>query len=135
VGQESSLAIGSDGLAVIGHWDFTNVRLRITRCSNAECTEATTSTIENNRQEGNHLSLTIGTDGFPIASLVDVNFSSLWVAHCLDASCATSETNPVDATGSSSTMIIIDTDDRPLIVASTGSRLRVTRCNNSTCTA
>ena len=135
MGWYPSIAIGDDGLAVISHHDRTKGDLLVTKCTNDDCSESTTTVVDSTNEVGLYSSLAIGSDGFPIISLVDVNFSSLWVTHCNDHACSDSVTTPVDNAASSSTSITIGADDRPLIAASTGSKLRVTRCNNATCTA
>ena len=37
VAQDTSIAIGTDGLPVISHWDLTNGDLRVTKCNRRTC--------------------------------------------------------------------------------------------------
>ncbi len=45
VGAHGSIAIGSDGLAVVSHYDSGAEALRVTHCSNVVCTAATSVTV------------------------------------------------------------------------------------------
>src|SRR5206468_3742369 len=82
VGWSTSVAIGTDGLGLIGYWDGNNGHLKVAHCSNVACTTATTSTIDSAPQVGPYTSLAIGADGLGLISYYDVTNGDLKVAHC-----------------------------------------------------
>ena len=140
VGDFSSLAIGTDGLPVIGHQDVTAGTLRVTHCNNIACTSATSATVDDPANSvGAFISLAIGTDGLAVISHQDGTAGTLRVTHCSNVACtsATSTTvdDPANAVGAF-TSLAIGTDGLPVISHSdsTALALRVTHCGNVTCT-
>ena len=73
VGGFTSIAIGTDGLPVVAHKDFTANALRVTACGNVTCTDGQVSTtvLDTANNVGNGASVAIGSDGRPVISHVD----------------------------------------------------------------
>ena len=143
VGNYTSLAIGTDGLPVISHWDLTAGALRVTHCGNVTCTNGNTSTTVDGptaNSVGRYSSLAIGADGLPVISHQMGTANALRITHCNNVACtnATSTTvdDPANAVGFD-TSLAIGTDGLVVIGHQdrTAGALRVTRCNNVACTS
>lgn len=143
VGRYSSIAIGSDGFAVIAHFNLSAVALRVTHCSNVACTLASSLNVDDpiGVSVGEYVSLAIGADGLPIISHRDGTNGALRVSHCGNVTCtsgnvSTTVDNPVNnvATGTS---IAIGVDGRAVISHqdATAGALRITHCANVACTS
>lgn len=102
-GHPVSIALGSDGFARMAYQDNTNFHLRYTRCTNADCTTANSTTIDSGINAANTgVSIAIGSDGFPrIAYDDETNFAAKF-AQCTNNDCTTLNTNTV---GSASTYV------------------------------
>ena len=89
VGVTASLAIGTDGLPVISHRDFTAGALRVTHCGNVACTNGNTSTTVDDpaNSVGATTSLAIGSDGLPVISHFDSTAGALRVTKCASRTC------------------------------------------------
>jgi hypothetical protein len=87
VGQFSSLAIGADGMPVISYYDATNGALKVARCLDVKCTDATLTTLDDSGDAGYHTAITIGTDGLPIIAYYERVGETLRVAHCSNRFC------------------------------------------------
>ncbi len=140
VGEWTSIAIGTDGLPIISHRDFTALALRITHCGNAACTAGNISTTVDDTANslGSRTSIAVGVDGLPIISHWDLTALALRVTHCGNAACTTgnvSTTVDDPLFGQGQTSIAIGADGLPIISHSGGSDLRVTHCGNAACTA
>ncbi len=91
VGQETSIAIGTDGLPIIAYWDATNQDLRVTKCSTFDCSAGYTSTsVDTTNNAGHDSSIAILPSGLPIIS--GVQQSTLRVNRCGNTSCSGSGT-------------------------------------------
>ena len=143
VGRYTSIAIGSDGFAVIAHFNLTAAALRVTHCSNVACTSATSLNVDDpiGLSVGEYVALTIGADGLPIISHRDATNLALRVTHCGNAACSSSNVsttidNPANAVGTD-TSIAIGVDGRAVIshLDATVGALRVTHCANVACTS
>ena len=142
VGYNPSLAIGTDGLAVIGHRDVSAGTLRVTHCSNLACTTATSATVDTLPGEvGHDASLAIGSDGLPVISHRANSASALRVTHCGNVTCTNGNTSttvddPANLVGYF-TSLAIGTDGLPVISHRdvTARARRVTHCNNVTCSS
>ena len=143
VGLWTSLAIGTDGLPVISHQDFTLFALRITHCGNVTCTSGNLSTTVDDVANlvGGTTSIAIGADGLPVVAHLDATVGDLRVTHCGDATCSSG--NVSTTVDDSANVVGIDpgvgigTDGRPMIShwdASAGT-LKVTHCGNAACTS
>ncbi len=88
VGVHTSLALGTDGLAVISHLDLTANALRVTRCNDVACTSATSATVDDPANVvGFFSSLALGTDGLPVISHGDTTAGTLRVTKCASRTC------------------------------------------------
>jgi hypothetical protein len=143
VGRYSSIAIGTDGFAVIAHFNLSALAMRITHCANVACTSATSLNVDDpiGITVGEYASLTIGADGLPIVSHRDTTNSALRVTHCGNVACtsgnvSTTVDNPANGVGMN-TSITIGTDGRAVISHqdTTAGALRITHCANVACTA
>jgi hypothetical protein len=143
VGFYTSIAIGSDGLPIISHQDFTAGALRVTHCGNVACTAGNVSTTVDapGNQVGFYTSIAIGSDGLPIISHQDQTAGALRVTHCGNVACtAGNVSTTVDAPGTQVgffTSIAIGSDGLPIISHQDVMvfALRVTHCGNVACTA
>jgi hypothetical protein len=80
----SSLAIGRDGLGVVGYYDLGNNRLKVAHCADPACGDASTVTIPASRVFDP--SIAIGADGLPLIGSDDE--SSVSVVRCADETCS-----------------------------------------------
>ena len=82
VGEDSSIAIGTDGNPVISFFDSTNGNLKVAHCGNASCSAGNTiRTVESPPNiEGIDTSIAIGADGNPVISYLDATNGDLKVA-------------------------------------------------------
>lgn len=142
VGAGSSIAIGSDGLPIISHYNATTQALRVTHCGDATCTAGNVSLDVDDPvglAVGQYSSIAIGADGLPVISHFDSTNSALRVTRCLTVTCGGARVtitadNPADAVGQY-TAIAIGADGLPVISHwnSTLNALRVTHCGNTSC--
>lgn len=135
----TSIAIGSDNLAIISYSDSTSGTLKTIHCGNAACTSGNAVvTVDNSGNIANVTSIARGTDGMPVISYYDSVNSDLKVAHCGDSTCSTGNTlTTVDATGSvgSDSSITIASDTFPSIAYRdfTNGDLKYAHCDNYLC--
>jgi hypothetical protein len=89
-GQQTSIAIGSDGLGLIAYYVAGTGDLRVAHCSNPACTAATIATLDSTGDVGGGPSLAIGSDGLGLIvyHYVDGPFSTSKTAHCSDLLCS-----------------------------------------------
>ena len=140
VGEDTSIAIGVDGLPVISYRDKNANDLALYRCGSANCSTGSAVTVDPDAGNvGRATSLTIGVDGFPIISYYDSTNFDLRVAKCTDVDCTAPATiSIVETSGDvgSPSSITIGADGLPVISyhdATTGS-LRVVHCGDASCT-
>jgi hypothetical protein len=141
VGEYSSIAIGADGLPVIGYYDNTAKDLKVVKCNDAACAPGgeTITFVDSTGVVGWDLSLAIGSDGFPVISYWDFTNKALKVAKCGNAACssstsATVDDHPTEALGTN-TSIAIGADGLPVVAYQNDStwELKVARCNDAAC--
>ena len=136
-----SLAIGADGLPVIGYYDDTAVALRVAKCANPACSGSAmiSSVGDPAKQIGSYTSLDIGTDGLPVISYRDTFAGSLKVAKCANTACSGSSTiTTVDDTANNVgrfTSLAIGADGLPVIsyLNDTSAALHVAKCGSPSC--
>ena len=90
VGFAPSLAIDDDGFPAVSHFDETDQRLRISRCSNVACSAATNIDIDDgpvNASAGDQSSIAIGFDGLPIVSHYEASVDRLRITQCNNTAC------------------------------------------------
>jgi hypothetical protein len=139
-GEENSIAIGADGLALISYRDETNNDLKVAHCSNAACSAATVTTLDAATDTARETSITIGGDGLGlIAYRTSVPGNDLTVAHCSNLVCDAATTTNIDTTGATGVEVDIATgpDGRGLMSYqdNTNGDLRVAHCSNTNCTS
>ena len=142
VGQYSSVAIGTDGLALISYYDATNGDLKVAHCFEAAdsiCTSATRTTLQSEDNVGQFTAMTIGTDGLALISYYDVTNGDLKVAHCSDEACTSATIATPDSAGSVGqySSVTIGTDSLALIsyYDATNGDLGVAHCSDVACTS
>jgi len=142
VGQDTSIAIGTDGNPVISYHDETNGDLKVAHCGNTLCSTGNTiTTVDSTDLVGRYTSIAIGTDGNPVISyniMLDESSGDLKVAHCGNALCSAGNTiTTVDSTDfvGFHTSIAIGTDGNPVIsyYDVTNKALKVAHCGNALC--
>ena len=90
VGEQSSLAIGADGLPVISYHNASDDTLRVAKCNDAACSggnEAITTVDDPVNQVGWYNAIAIGSNGFPVIVYLDHTAGALKVVKCNSASC------------------------------------------------
>jgi len=118
-GQETDIAIGTDGFPIISHSNQNNGDILVEHCLNLGCTSHE-SAILDDETFGDFTSIAIGTDGFPVVSYHDgrIGATALRFVHCTSINCSTAD-DPIilDNEGSlgTDTSIVITTDGFPII--------------------
>jgi len=139
--QYTSIAIGSDGFAIISYYDVTNGDLKLVHCTNTACTTNDTPvTLDSTGNVGQYTSIAIGSDGFAIISYYDVTNGDLKLVHCTNAACSTNDaTRVLDSTGDvgSYSSIAIGSDGFPIIsyYDTTNFALKSVHCINTACSS
>ena len=139
VGGDSSIAIGTDGFAVVSYRDNTGGDLKVAHCNNLDCSAATVSLVDAAGSNGWSTSIAIGVDGLPVISYLEgVNQVTLRVAHCNDPSCTVATTTVFEGGLARSTAIAIGTDGLPVVSyidIQGGDNLKVLHCDDVSCTS
>jgi hypothetical protein len=145
VGSYTSIALGSDGLAVVAYFDATFGKVRVAHCTDIPCTAAGVNSFgaaNPANQVGRHLSLTIGADGMPIISFINVDQFAVSVTRCNNVFCsstsAAASAEALDlAQNTSDTAIAIGRDGLPLVAYRNQQTfaLMLLRCSKVECTA
>jgi len=94
VGGDSSIAIGTDGLAIISYHDAARGALKIAHCEDVACTSATIAILDRSADAsdgaegvGADTVVRIGSDGLPIVTFRDADEQALKIARCSDERC------------------------------------------------
>ena len=139
VGSGTSIAIGTDSLPIISHYNFTDGDLMITKCGNSACSSGNTTTqISDDDSVGDDNSIAIGNDGLPIISYGNDDDTDLMITKCGNSACSsgntTTQITDTDIIGYD-TSIAIGNDGLPIISYgnSTDDDLMITKCGNSAC--
>ncbi len=146
VGNQTRVALGTDGFAVISHYSFvsaTEADMILTKCSNTACSTSTSVTIDggsSSNNYGTYNDVAIGADGYPVIAYHDDTNDDLKVAKCSTADCSGTVTiTSVDTTNDTGKFvsIAIAPDGNPVISyrLATSGDLRYTRCGNSACSS
>jgi hypothetical protein len=140
IGQESAIAIGSDGMPVISYRNSTPGALAVAKCPDAACVGLPTITTVDGPTSPRYTDIAIGNDGLPVISYWDFGTSSLKVAHCVNPDCSgvatiTTVDDPANSVGRY-TSIAIGSDGLPVISYQdeTAAALKVAHCVNVACT-
>ncbi|MCB0872651.1 MAG: choice-of-anchor D domain-containing protein [Actinobacteria bacterium] len=141
VGEEPSVAIGTDGNPVISYHDATNDTLKVAWCNDPACAggDETTTTIDATSGAGQFSAIAIGADGYPVIAYSIFGWN-LMLAKCNDRACTGGDEtiSTVDASGGQPgpyPSIAIGTDGNPVIsyLANQTADLRVAACNDPAC--
>jgi hypothetical protein len=140
VGRFSSIAKGSDNLPIIAYQDDTNNDLKVAHCSDASCSGATITVINNGGEgSGEDISLAIGNDGYAVISYFHSSSTDLRVAHCENTVCTVSTVSAIDTylVVGMDTSITLGSDGLPIMsyLDFTHEDLKVAHCSNQSCTS
>lgn len=144
-----SIVLGADGFPVIAYRNATNSSLKVTKCGDANCyTATTTSTVIGAGLVGGgdqSISIAIGADGFPVITYGKATENSLHLVKCANASCSATTSDlfidgVVGGTApnvGTSTSIAFTNDGNPKIsyYDATNGELRFASCNNPACSS
>ena len=136
-GDDSSVAIGIDGLPVISYQDQLNADLKVAKCETVSCTRFISTTLDAQWFVGLNTALAIGMDGLPVISYSDDSNFDLKVAKCETVSCTSALITTVDTTGvvGNFTSLAIGADGLPIISYhdTTNRDLKVAKCETVSC--
>jgi len=144
IGEFVSMALGSDGRAVIAVYDAGDGNLLVARCLATDCDNGVSfETVDGTGAEnvGGETSVTIGADGFPVVAYEDVATGHLLMVDCNDIACdGGNETiTTLDSTINDvyDTSIITGFDGDPIVayaadVALDG-KIRIVDCDDRSC--
>ena len=132
----TSVAIGADGLGLIGYIDETTYELKVAHCSNVACTGATITSLDSAGHGMRFPSVAIGVDDL---GLIAYNHSNddLMVAHCSNAVCTSAALSIIDSTtNTSSSSLTIGGDGLGLIsyYDYPNETLKIAHCTDTACT-
>lgn len=142
-GWYASIAIGQDGLPIIGYLDRTARALKVAKCDSSSC--AGTNQISTLNAYGIKSSIAIDADGFPIINFLAAGSSpsegTVRIAKCNDVACAGGDETISIVDDSSmigfgaSTALTIGANNLPAIVSYDvlDDEIRVVACNDIAC--
>ena len=89
VGDQNSIAIGTDGNPIISYYDYSNGDLKVVKCSSPSCSSFNAPiALDTAGNVGSYTSIAIGADGNPIISYFDDANNDLKVVKCSSQSCS-----------------------------------------------
>jgi len=119
----TAVAIGADGLPVIGFHDHKLKHLNLARCASASCAAATVTRLASGPLGEAPPRLVVGPDGVPVAAYDDDRNLTVKVARCSDRVCTQISTTVIDRSPSGAEFGApaphIAADGRLLVAAST----------------
>ena len=111
--------------------------MKVAKCTNTSCTNATITTIDSTGNVGYENSIIVGTDGLPF---LNYNNSASWdlkVAKCANPSCTSTTITTLESTGTTGVnpALIIGTDSLPIMSYYDGTNwdLKVAHCATESC--
>lgn len=143
VGFDTSLAIGTDGLPVISHYDVDQDALKVAHCDDLACTSASSNVVDDPpaNDVGITSSIAIGADGHPVVAYHDRTARSLKVARCDDVPCSAVTPQTVDDPPGGNTVgeysaVAVGADGLPIVsyYDETALNLKVAHCDDAACT-
>lgn len=145
VGQNTSIAIGTDGNPVISYRDLSNGHVKVLHCTNITCTDPFSITSVDTGAGGGGLgaetSLAIGSDNNPVVAYMMRPDQDLRVVHCLNVSC-TSADSPITIESSGPVglfpSVAIGADGNPIVSYhdnNSGGGLKVVHCTVVNCSS
>jgi hypothetical protein len=138
IGKDSSVALNSNGFAVISYFDDTDFDLKVAVCNDADCSVPTINVVDGPDIVGAYTSLALNGNGFPVISYYSFTKQELKLAICNDATCngpATFQTIDSDGDVGKHTSLALNSNGFPVIsyYDETENDLKVAVCNNATC--
>jgi hypothetical protein len=90
VGIHASVAMPSDGLAIVAYHDATHADLKVAKCNDAACTSAQIHVVDGaDTRVGMHTSIALRPDDeLPVISYQDMDMGRIKLAFCGSSSCA-----------------------------------------------
>jgi hypothetical protein len=137
----TSIAIGADGLPVIGYWAVGDGAVKVAKCGDPACTAGNSLTTVDGSPNNvvASPSIAVGPDGLPVVSYWNVSARTLRVAKCGNSGCTAGNTlvtvdDPPGLVGAG-TSIAIGFDGLPVIsyFDDTASALKVAKCGTPAC--
>jgi len=98
-GRQTSLALNSNGFAVISYYDSGLDDLKLAVCNDASCSQPTVVPIDETGDVGRYTNLALTIDDYPIISYRDSTNQKLKVAVCSDIACTSPTLTSVDQSG------------------------------------
>lgn len=141
VGTHTSIAIGSQGRALVAHHDSTNGDLRLLGCGNAACSYTGSVPLDASANVvGLYASMKVPADALPVISYFDDTANTLKVLKCSDPFCGGPTTitvvddPPLGGVGEHSSLAI-GADGLPVIAYHDSGllSLKVAKCLNAGC--
>jgi len=145
--DRTAIAIGADGLGLIGFYDRSSGTLKVAHCDDSPCSSATVSTIDTVGisgfgSGGPAPAIAIGSDGRGLVTYTSsTNYPPtfrLKVAHCNDVACTSANVVDLDAADPSgaATSVTVGTDGLGLISYGVPHiNLKVAHCNTLDCSS
>ncbi len=111
----TSIAIGSDGFAIVSYYHPTLDEIRVFKCNDSPCNSGIISIIASSVLNASH-TISIRNNGLPIVSYLS-SLNTLHVFRCDDISCSTGTNKILDNSASlfANTSIVIGNDSYPII--------------------
>lgn len=135
---KAALAIGSDGLPIVAHFDPPAHDLRLTHCGDLECRLGNSSALHiGAASAGFDPAIAIGVGGRPIVAHREYFLPLLMFTRCVEGACATPVQDVSLGAPATHVSVAVGVDGLPLIVYRDGSLqvLRALHCGNADCTA
>lgn len=135
---KAAVAIGTDALPIIAHFDPPAQDLRLTHCGDLECRLGNTSTSFNGlASAGFDPVIAIGAGGRPIVAHREYFLPLLMFTRCVEGACTTPAQELSLGAPASHVSVAVGVDGLPLIVYRDGSLqvLRALHCGDANCTA
>lgn len=137
----TSIALGADGMPVIGYYDYTAGALKVAKCTRADCASgnAITTLDDPANDVGLANSIAVGADGLPVIAYYDASDGALKLAKCAQAACSSAMVVTLDDAGADvgrHVSIAIGAEGRAVVayVDASTNRVKVARCSNAACT-
>ena len=136
----SSIAIGADGLGLIGFIEPKGLIPKVAHCSNVKCSTATISPLDKSVAFRDGMGVAIGADGLGLFSYAA--FGTLKVAHCSNLDCSSVTSTVIDDDDNDNgvgdwSSIAIGTDGLGLVsyLDRANGALKAAHCSNVKCSA